>query len=71
MRAKILIDDPAGRFRAGEIGELLQNTFPEKYDYFIRLPGVEHADNFMGRGSIDAYRDYFFYTDEVELIKDQ
>lgn len=71
MKVKILVNDPAGRFRAGEIGDILQNTFPEKYAYFIRLPGIEHADNFMGRGSIDVYRDYYFYADEVELLKDQ
>lgn len=71
MKAKILVNDPAGRFKSGEIGELLENNFSEKYDFFIRLSGMEHSDNFMGRGPIDAYRDYYFYKDEVELIEDQ
>lgn len=56
MKAKILINDTAGRFKAGEIGDILQNDFPEKYNYLIRLPGIVHVDNFLGRGSIDIIR---------------
>ena len=33
---RILIDDPSGRFRAGDLGEECQNDFV-KYDYKIRL----------------------------------
>lgn len=71
MKAKILRDDLIGRFKAGEIGEVLQNNFPEKYDYLIRLSGIDHVDDFLGRGPIDAIRDYYFYADEVELLEEE
>lgn len=69
MKAKILCDDPLGRFKAGDIGDILENDFPEKYDYLVRLPGTVHIDNFMEGGTIDAIREFYFYADEVELLK--
>lgn len=68
MKAKILRNDPLGRFKAGEIGEVLQNDFPEKYDYFVRLSGTVHVDVFLGGGPIDAIREFYFYANEVELL---
>lgn len=71
MKAKILIDDPSGRFKAGEIGEVLKNNFPLKYDYLVRLSGKVFVDNFLGLGPIDAIREFYFYADEVDLIEEQ
>lgn len=67
MKAKILYDDPSGRFKSGEIGEILPNNY-DKYDYLIRLPGIVHVDNFLGHGPIDMIREFYFYIDEVELV---
>lgn len=52
MKVKILIDDPSGRFRKGDIGDLSNNDF-EKYEYKIEL--------------LDG-RSYYFYKNEIELL---
>ena len=70
MKAKILLDDPLGRFKTGEIGEVLQNDFSEKYDYKVRLPGTSNVDNFMGHWPIGAVRIFYLYAGEVELLDD-
>lgn len=82
MKVKILIDDsgkdptrprPTGwipRWKVGEIGELLENDYSEKYDFKVLLPGIDHIDDLFGHGPVDAIRIYYFYKDEVELLKD-
>jgi len=55
MRAKILIDDPSGRFKSGEEGLLVENDF-DKYDYRVKF-----ADG----------RAYYFYKDEIEFLNDK
>lgn len=67
MKVKLLIDDPAGRFKAGEIGHVLPNN-SSKYDYFVELSGKIKIDNFLGRGPISVLRRYYFYKNEVEEI---
>jgi hypothetical protein len=69
MKAKIIIDDPSGRFKIGEIGEVLKNDFPLKYDYLVRLPGSVYVDNFLGGGPINIIREFYFYANEVELVE--
>ena len=69
MKVKILNDDPSGRFKAGEIGEILQNDFPEKYDYLVRLHGTVHIDNFHGSGSIEAVNELEKIEDELRKCK--
>lgn len=76
MKAKILIDDSQGRplgwiprWKVGEIGELLENDFPEKYDFKVLLAGTDHIDDLFGHGHVDAIRIYYFYKDEVELLE--
>jgi hypothetical protein len=71
MKAKILRDDPSRRFKAGEIGEVVKNDFPEKYDYLIKLSGTVRIDNFLGCGVTDTIRKYYFYADEIELIEEE
>ena len=68
MKVKILIDDPLGRWKKGEIGIVLKNDFPE-YAWYLKLPGTIKVNNFLGKGSLDAVRQYYFYTDEVEEVK--
>lgn len=83
MRVKILYDDsgnnpmlgvrPHGwipRWKVGEIGELLENDFPQKYDYKVKLSGTDHIDDLFGHGPIDAARIYYFCKGEVELLGD-
>lgn len=66
MKCKILIDDKIGRFKRGEIGEVLENDF-EKYDYCVNLPGVQSIPAFLGGGL--GKRIYYFYKNEVELLE--
>lgn len=67
MKAKILIShDP--HFMEGEIGEVLPND-SIKYDYFIKLPGTLQLPTFLGCGNIE--RCFYFYKNEVEIIKDE
>jgi len=79
MKVKILVDDgiPAlrppryiPRWKVGEIGELLENDFSEKYDYKVLLPVIVHFDNLFGHEIVDAKRVFYFYKGEVELLKD-
>lgn len=68
MKAKILLDDPAGRWKAGEVGTLLQND-SVKYDYYLQLPRTYQLKNFLGiPGTTMVVRQYYFYKDEVELL---
>lgn len=53
MKVKILIDDGSGRFKAGDIGELVDLDY-DKYDYCVELP--------------DGRR-YYFYEHEIEILK--
>jgi hypothetical protein len=55
MQVEILIDDTVGRFKKGEVGILLENDYPEKYDFFVRLE--------------DPRRDFYFFKDEVKHLK--
>ena len=67
MKVKILKDDCSWmprwtpRWKVGEIGELLENDFPEKYDYKVLLQGTDHIPDLFGRGPVDAIRIYYFY----------
>ena len=57
MKAKILINDPSGRFKSGDIGEIVElneHDF-DKYEYRLDLPDG---------------RSYFFYKGELEIIED-
>jgi len=61
MKAKILITDSIGRFKAGEIGTVKENDF-DKYDYYIELEdGIMNGETFK--------RNYYFYENEVEIIE--
>lgn len=74
MKAKILINDLSGRFSEGEIGEVLENDFSEKYDFKIDL-GVQEvsipsdAAPFL-RNLTHRRRIYYFYEDEIELMEE-
>ncbi len=70
MKAKILIDNPAGRFKAGEVGDLLQND-SVKYDYYLKLPGTHRLKHFLSIPGITiSVRQYYFYENEVELLNE-
>lgn len=69
-RARILRDDLFGRFKAGEVGEVLPNDFPDKYDYKLKLSGTDHVENLFSSGPVEAIRIYYFYAYEVEPIED-
>ena len=66
-KARILKDDPVGRWLAGEIGILLVCDF-EKYDYFIDLGVIKNTELFGKK--IDFKRNFFFYEDDVEIVPD-
>lgn len=67
-KAKILIDDLGGRFKADEIGILLPHN-SVKYDYYLQLPRTYQLKNFLSiPGTMVAVRQYYFYADEVELL---
>lgn len=63
-KVKILFDDAAGRYKAGEEGITLQND-SIKYDYFIELPGSIKLPDFLGGGT--GHRQFYFYKEEVQL----
>lgn len=69
-KAKILIDDLAGRFKVGEVGTLLQND-SVKYDYYLQLPGTYSLTNFLSiPGTTMIVRQYYFYENEVKLLEE-
>lgn len=71
MRIKTLFDDPAGRWAAGEVGEVLENSYAEKYDYEVKLQGTIPLHDFLGTGkTIYAVRVYYFHKNEVEIVPD-
>ena len=69
-KAKVLINDASNRFKAGEIGELIEHNF-EKYDYCIDFGTIKEmkSDNtFIDKHFQNYRRVYYFYKDEVEII---
>jgi ribosomal protein S27AE len=64
QKAEILINDLIGRFKAGEIGDVLNNDYSDKYDFCIKLPGT--APSFLG---VNAVRIFYFYKEEVRILK--
>lgn len=67
MKAKTLYDDPLGRWKAGEIGEILINDYSEKYDYFVDF-GVVEAPDIITQEPTLYVRQYYFYAYELELV---
>jgi hypothetical protein len=68
--AKIINDDPIGRFKAGEIGIILENDYDSKYDYKVELPGIraeKAVPPFLREGDVIS-RVYYFYKNEIEII---
>ncbi len=65
IKAKILYNDKLNRWKAGEIGIVLENTF-EKYDYKIDLGIIKDTEIFGEK--IDFRRIYYFYKEEIEII---
>lgn len=65
VHVTILIDDIAKRFKAGEHGVLLVND-SEKYDYFVRLDGMQKLPKCFGGACVP--RDFYFYKEEVEIV---
>jgi len=66
MKARVLIDDCANRFHAGEIGDILE-TDKEKYDYLLKLPGHDKLPECLGGHRINRY--YYFYDGEIEILE--
>ena len=65
MRAEILIDDIAERFHKGEIGLVLENDFPEKYNYKILLSGTIELERPF---KVSMRRVFYFFSKEVKLL---
>ncbi len=66
-KAKVLLDDdPVGRWKKGEVGELLDNDYDEKYDYRVDFGIVKDVELFGKK--IDWRRIVYFYKGDLELI---
>ncbi len=50
------------RWKAGEIGVVIENTYPEKYDVMVKLPDVKTEDGTMFK------RELYFYENEVRVL---
>lgn len=66
MKARVLFTDLLNRWKQGDIGEVIENTF-DKYDYCINFGVLENVE-FLGK-TIDVQLVYFFYKHEIELLK--
>lgn len=67
MNVVLLVDDMGGRFKKDEVGELLENDFEEKYDFKVRLDGIEIIK--FGGKDITTHREFYFYKHEIGYIK--
>lgn len=66
MKVMVVRTDKLGRFKMGDIGEVLENDF-EKYDYRVDLGPLPKSDMI---GGIDGGRNIiYFYKDEVMPIE--
>ena len=65
MKARILNNDKLWRWKAGEIGIILKNTF-DKYDYKIDLGTIKDIELFGEKTNFR--RIYYFYKNEIEKI---
>ena len=67
-KAKILINDFLGRFKEGEIGDILECDF-NKYDYKIDLGPVKVKPFRMFDKIItEVPRVFYFFKSEIEVI---
>lgn len=73
MNGRVLRPDPAGdldptarRYEAGEIGEILDNDYPEKYAYKVKLSPDEAQAHDADAMFYD--RTFYFYADEIEVL---
>lgn len=57
QKAKILYDDPAGRFKRGEVGEVLKGC-PCNHNVKLELDAVNGTEK----------RTFYFQKDDVEFI---
>ena len=68
MKAKILIDDAHGRWRAGEEGSVLEICVPsDPYDFLVELPGEDRVP--VANEMIYIGRRLYFNHNEVELFE--
>lgn len=74
QKAKCLTDDPLGRFKKGEIGDVL-NHDSKKYDYLLDFGDIsvdslsdESRDLCLLRGIRKIARHHYFYEHEIELL---
>lgn len=72
--AKVLKEDPIGRFHAGEVGVLLECDYP-KYQYKLELPPIKLGEE--DRSMVPFFknldvviRQFYFYEGELEIIND-
>lgn len=65
VRVVVLRDDPAGRFKAGDEGTLLEND-SEKYAYEVQLDG-EDGEEFELLPGLFINNDRIFYFHKGEL----
>lgn len=70
MKAEILIDDVLGRWKKGDIGEVLEND-SDKYDYFIDLGKMELPPNnvLFDAEMTHIPRIYYFYAADVRVYE--
>uniref|UniRef100_A0A6M3IMU4 Uncharacterized protein n=1 Tax=viral metagenome TaxID=1070528 RepID=A0A6M3IMU4_9ZZZZ len=78
MKAKVLISCPLGRWKAGEVGEVLINE-SDKYNFFLEFPFKKVVSNFSDTRFIadilkikpeEVRRRYYFYANEIEILED-
>lgn len=76
IKVRLLRDDGCSvpRFLNGEEGFMLVNDYPEKYDYFVRLPKVagplkKQSEILSLLGKEEWWnRDFYFYADEIQIL---
>lgn len=69
MRVRVLIDDPGGRFTAGEEGHTVPFESLNGYAHLVRFPGLVELPPVAGYPKRAVPRDFFFHADEVERIQ--
>ena len=69
MKVRILYNDGLNRFKAGEIGEVIDNDYASKYDFKVDLGEAEEV--LIGdTAPTKIRRIVYFYNFEVEILKE-
>lgn len=71
IQARMIFNDPVGRWKKGEIGQAIRLPVTHKYDYQVDLGTVPIPPGESSFGETQHARIYFMYALEIEVLEEK